>query len=64
VSFSPAIGSTNRFKVAQDRRQQLAAGRMDVHRALHDGVRGFGVHQVENRVHDLVASRSEGSGSV
>src|ERR1700756_5716150 len=36
---------------------------MNVHRALHDRVRRPGVHQIEDRVHRLVASRTEQRGA-
>jgi len=36
---------------------------MNVHRALHDSVRGFGIHQIEDRVHRLVASCTEQRGA-
>src|SRR6516162_3965265 len=36
---------------------------MNVHRALDDRVRGFGIHQIEDRVDRLVASRTEQRGA-
>src|SRR5215470_429115 len=52
-------GSTNRFEVTHDGREQLADRWMNVHRVLHHRVRGFGVHQIEDHVNSLVASGTE-----
>src|SRR5262245_66628688 len=47
------------LEVAEHGRQQLRYGRMDVHRPLHHCVGGLGVHQIEDRVDDLVAAHAK-----
>ena len=54
-----ATPSVQWLQRTEDGRQQFGHGRVDVHRALHDRVGCFGVHQVEDRVHRLVAAGAE-----
>ena len=52
-----------RLETAEHRRQQLRHGRVDMDGALHHGVGSLGVHQVEDRVDDLIAADAEDGGA-
>src|SRR5467141_3094582 len=52
-----------RFQVAEDGWQEFGDGGVDMHCALDGGVRGAGVHGVEDAVDGFVAAGSEDGGA-
>src|SRR5262245_34898115 len=47
--------SLQRLQLAKHRRDQFCDSRMNVHSSLDYGIRGFGIHHVQNRMNHLIA---------